>query len=146
MHSEEELFQAALDLGTKGYVLKESAVTDIAAAIKAVAAGESYLSPALSVPPLSPRPLAEEFEREHPGLLSLTAMERRVLRLLAADLSSKEIAAQLFVSPRTVESHRANVGGKLNLRGSLALMRFALAHHEELGRDFGPAQPKSSQD
>jgi DNA-binding CsgD family transcriptional regulator len=61
-------------------------------------------------------------------------------------LSSKEIAAQLFVSPRTIDTHRLNIGGKLNLHGSLALMRFALTHREELGRGFGTSQPKSSQD
>ncbi len=132
MHSEEEVFQAALDLGTKGYVLKESAVTDIAAAIKAVAAGEAYLSPALSSHLLKRQHAAGEFERAHPGLASLTPMERRVLRLIAADLSSKEIAAQLFVSPRTVETHRQNVSSKLDLHGSLALVRFALANRGKL--------------
>ncbi len=132
MHSEEELFQAALDLGTKGYVLKGSAVTDIAAAIKAVAAGEAYLSPALSSHLVNRQQAAGEFERAHPGLTSLTPMERRVLRLVAADLSSKEIAAQLFVSPRTVETHGQNLGSKLNLHGSLALVRFALANRGKL--------------
>ena len=132
MHSEEELFQAALDLGTKGYVLKESAMTDIAAAIKAVAAGDAYLSPKLSSHLVNRRPALDEFERAHPGLTSLTPMERRVLRLIANDLSSKEIAAQLFVSPRTVETHRQNISTKLNLHGSLALLRFALAHRAKL--------------
>ncbi len=132
MHSEEELFQAALDLGIKGYVLKESAVTDIAAAIKAVAAGEAYLSPALSSHLVHRRQAENEFERENPGLKSLTPMERRVLQLIAADLSSKEIAAELFVSPRTVETHRQNISGKLNVHGSLALVRFALAHRTKL--------------
>ena len=132
MHSEEELFQAALDLGTKGYVLKESAVTDIAAAIKAVAAGDAYLSPSLSSHLLKRRPGLDELDRIHPGLTSLTPMERRVLRLIASDLSSKEIAAQLFVSPRTVETHRQNISTKLNQHGSLALVRFALAHRGKL--------------
>ncbi len=132
MHSEEELFQAALDLGTKGYVLKESAVNDIAAAIKAVAAGEAYLSPALSSHLLKGRTGNSELAREYPGLATLTPMERRVLRLIADDLSSKEIAAQLFVSPRTVETHRQNISGKLELHGSLALVRFALANRGKL--------------
>ncbi|MDQ6860983.1 MAG: helix-turn-helix transcriptional regulator, partial [Verrucomicrobiota bacterium] len=73
-----------------------------------------------------------DFEREHPGLTSLTPMERRVLRLIASDLSSKEIAAQLFVSPRTVETHRQNIANKLELHGSLALVRFALANAGKL--------------
>lgn len=133
MHSEQELFEAALELGIKGYVLKESAVTDIVAAIKAVAAGQPYLSPALSAHVLKHRDTGEQDpDRIHPGLAALTPTERRVLGLIAADLSTKEIAAQLSVSPRTVETHRQNIGGKLNVRGSLALVRFALQHRSTL--------------
>lgn len=132
MHSEEELFEAALDLGIKGYVLKESAVTDIVAAIRSVAAGKPFLSPALSGGLLERRRQGRELDQLHPGLAELTPTERRVLRLIAADLSSKEIAAQLSVSPRTVETHRLNISGKLNVRGSLALMRFALQHKARL--------------
>ncbi|MBA2493126.1 MAG: response regulator transcription factor [Acidobacteria bacterium] len=68
MHSEEELFQAAMDLGIKGYVLKDSAITDVVASIKAVARGRSFLSPALSSLLLNRRRRAEELEREQPGL------------------------------------------------------------------------------
>ncbi len=132
MHSEKELFEAALELGIKGYVLKESAVTDIVAAIKAVAAGEPYLSPALSAQVLTRRGGEEGPDRLHPGLATLTPTERRVLGLIAADRSTKEIAAQLSVSPRTVETHRQNIGAKLHVRGSLALVRFALQHRADL--------------
>ena len=132
MHSEQELFEAALELGIKGYVLKESAVTDIVAAIKAVAAGQPYLSPALSAHVLARRSGEEDPTKIHPGLDTLTPTERRVLKLIAADQSTKEIAAQLSVSPRTVETHRQNIGAKLNVRGSLALVRFALQHKEQL--------------
>ena len=132
MHSEQELFEAALELGIKGYVLKESAVTDIVAAIKAVAAGEPYLSPALSAHVLTRRQGEEDPDRLHPRLATLTPTERRVLGLIASDLSTKEIAAQLSVSPRTVETHRQNIGAKLNVHGSLALVRFALQHHSAL--------------
>ena len=132
MHSEQELFEAALELGIKGYVLKESAVTDIVSAIKAVAAGELYLSPALSAQVLTRWGGEKDPDRLHPGLATLTPTERRVLRLIAADLSTKEIAAQLSVSPRTVETHRQNIGAKLHVRGSLALVRFALQHRADL--------------
>ncbi len=132
MHSEQELFEAALELGIKGYVLKESAVTDIVAAIKAVAAGQPFLSPALSAHVLTRRGGEEDPDRLHPGLATLTPTERRVLKLIAADLSTKEIAAQLSVSPRTVETHRQNIGAKLNVRGSLGLVRFALQHRAQL--------------
>ena len=132
MHSEQELFEAALELGIKGCVLKESAVTGIVAAIKSVAAGQPYLSPALSAHALTRQRREENPDQLHPGLATLTSTERRVLGLIAADQSTKEIAAQLSVSPRTVETHRQNIGGKLNVRGSLALVRFALQHRSEL--------------
>lgn len=132
MHSEEEIFQAAMDLGVQGYVLKDSAVTDIAASIKAVAAGRPYLSPALSPHLLRRRRRAEELDADRPGLHDLSPTERRVLKLIADDKTSREIAAELFISPRTVETHRTNICRKLDLRGSLALVRFAVAHKSEL--------------
>ena len=69
---------------------------------------------------------------EQPGLHDLSPMERRILKSIADNKSSKEIAAELFISPRTVETHRANICKKLNLHGSLALVKFALAHKSEL--------------
>lgn len=114
-------------------MLKEGAVTDIMAGIKSVAAGQPYLSPSLSTHLVNRRRRDDSFGRLHPGLADLTPpMERRVLGLIAADLSSKEIAAQLSVGPRTVEAHRLNIGGKLKVRDSLALVRFALQHRAQL--------------
>lgn len=132
MHSEQELFEAALELGIKGYVLKESAITDIVAAIQAVAAGQAYLSPALSGQVLTRRSSEADPARIYPGLAALTPTERRVLGLIASDQSTKEIAAQLAVSPRTVEAHRQNIAAKLHVHGSLALVRFALQHRRQL--------------
>ena len=131
MHSEEEIFQAAMDLGVKGYVLKDSAVTDIVSSIKSVAAQRPFLSPALSALLLNRRRRAEDFEREQPGLHLLTPTEKRVLKLIAEDKTSKEIGEELFISYRTVETHRANISRKLDLHGSLALVKFAVAHKSE---------------
>lgn len=132
MHSEEEAFQAALDLGIKGYVLKDSAVTDIVVGIKSVAAGKHYLSPSLSALLVNRRRRTDELEHEKPGLHQLSPTERRILKLIAEDKASKEIAKQLFVSPRTVETHRSNICRKLDLHGTLALVKFAVAHKSEL--------------
>ena len=132
MHSEDELFQAAMDLGVKGYVLKDSAVTDIVASIKSVAAGKPYLSPSLSAHLLNYRRRAADFSKSQPGLKDLSPAERRILKLIAEDKTSKEIAELLFVSPRTVETHRSNISKKLDLHGSLALIKFAAAHKSEL--------------
>ena len=132
MHSEEEIFQAAMDLGVKGYVLKDSAVTDIVSSIKSVAAQRPFLSPSLSALLLNRRRRAEEFEREQPGLHLLTPTEKRILKLIAEDKTSKQIGEELYISYRTVETHRANVSRKLDLHGSLALVKFAVAHKSEL--------------
>ena len=132
IHREEELFQAALDLGAKGYVLKDSAVTDIVAAIKSVAAGQPYISPQLSSYLLKHSKSVADLKARKPGLEDLTPTERRILKLIAQDKSSKEIAAELFISHRTVETHRTNISRKLELHGNLALVKFALEHKARL--------------
>ena len=132
IHREEELFQAAMDMGVKGYVLKDSATTDIVAGIKTVAGGRSYISPSLSEYLINRRGRAAELVKEKPGIEELTPMERRILKLIADDKTSKEIAEELFISHRTVETHRTNISRKLDLHGSLALIKFALAHKGQL--------------
>jgi DNA-binding NarL/FixJ family response regulator len=132
IHREEELFQAALNLGAKGYVLKDSAVTDIVAAIKAVAAGQPYISPQLSAYLFNRSRSAAALNSRKPGLEDLTPTERRILKLIAEDKTSKEIGEELFISPRTVETHRTNISRKLELHGHLTLVRFALEHKASL--------------
>lgn len=132
MHSEDEIFQTALDLGVNGYILKDSVTTDITAGIKAVAAGKAFISPALSMQMLNHRRRTDKFREEKPALDSLSVTERRVLRLIADEKTSKEIARELFISPRTVDTHRNNISKKLNLSGTLALIKFAITHRSEL--------------
>ena len=132
MHSEKEVFQAALDLNVLGYVVKDSAVTDIIAAIKSVAANRPFISSSLSALLLNRRRSSEDFENSNHGLNQLTPTERRILRLIAEEKTSKEIGEQLYISYRTVEKHRANISRKLDLQGSLALVKFAVAHKSEL--------------
>jgi DNA-binding NarL/FixJ family response regulator len=132
IHREEELFRAALDHGAIGYVLKDSAVTDIVASVKAAAAGQAFISPQLSAYLLKHRREADALSAQKPGLDTLTATERRVLRLIADNKTSKDIAAELFISHRTVETHRTNISRKLDLQGNLALVRFAIEHKSRL--------------
>ena len=132
MHGEEEIFQAALDLDVKGFVLKDSAVTDIIAAIKAVAENRPFFSSSVSALLLNRRRRVENFENENQNLSQLTVTERRILKLVADEKTSKEIGEQLYISYRTVETHRANISRKLNLQGSLALVKFAVAHKSEI--------------
>lgn len=126
MYREEETFNRALDLGVKGYVLKENAVEDIISSLASVSRGEHYLSPSISSYLVHRRGRAETLSARRPGLDDLTKAERRILKLIAEKKTSREIAAELFISPRTVEAHRANICAKLDLRGSHSLLQFAL--------------------
>jgi DNA-binding NarL/FixJ family response regulator len=126
MYKEEETCNLALDLGVKGFVLKENAVPDILASLVAVAAGGHYLSPSISGYLVKRRNRAETLAAHQPGLDDLTRAERRILKAIAEQKTSREIAAELFISHRTVEAHRANICAKLKLRGSHSLLRFAL--------------------
>ena len=132
MYKEENAFNRALDLGVKGYLLKDSAVTDIVAGIRAVANGQHFISPAISSYLINRHTRAGRLEDEKPGLKDLTPTERRILKLIADNKTSKEIAAELFISARTVDNHRTNIATKLELHGSHALLKFAFDHKSEL--------------
>ena len=115
----------------KGYVLKDSAAADIVNTITSVAAGRHYISPTISSYLVSRSERAAALVSSS-GLDSLTRTERRILRLIAEKKTSKEIGSELFVSPRTIDNHRANICLKLGLHGSNALLKFALEHRSEL--------------
>lgn len=132
MHKDEAAFNAALDAGVRGFVVKDGAANEIVGCIKSVAAGQSFFSSALSGHLLTRRDRADEFARQTPSINDLTASERRILRLIAEAKSNKEIAETLFISVRTVEHHRSNICSKLGLTGKNALLTFALTHKSEL--------------
>jgi DNA-binding NarL/FixJ family response regulator len=132
MLKDEQAFNKALNLGIEGYVLKENASSEILNCIAAVARGEAYVSPSLTDFLLSRRGRAAKLARHQPGIEDLTVAERRILKRIAAGQTTKEIAAELFVSPRTIESHRANICTKLNLTGSNRLLQFAIENRDSL--------------
>jgi DNA-binding NarL/FixJ family response regulator len=132
MYREPDLLNDALDLGVRGYVLKDSAPLEVVQAVIAAQAGEHYISPALSSQLISRRAHASALARTEPGLADLTAAERRILRLIADSKTSKEIASDLGVSYRTVENHRTHICDKLNIHGSHALLKFAIEHRSAL--------------
>ena len=132
MHKDAATFDAALDVGVKGYVVKDSAANEIIGCIKAVTAGQTFFSPALSGHLLARRERVDNFDRQIPSIKDLTASERRILRLIAEAKNNKEIAETLFISVRTVEHHRSNICAKLGLSGKNALLTFALTHRTEL--------------
>jgi len=129
---DEDMVNEAVNLGVKGYVLKDSALTDIVSCIKSVAGGQHYASSALTSYLVKRSSRAAALTEEKTGIKDLTPTERRVLKLIAEYKTSKEIAEELFISYRTVETHRANICQKLDLRGSHVLIKFALAHKSEL--------------
>ncbi len=130
MYKDASMLRRALDLGARGYVLKESAVTDLVTGLRLVADGRAYVSPALSSELLALRqtPVGT-------GVVGaeLTPAEDRVLRLIAQGLTSAEIGERLGIRPKTVENHRQHICSKLGLRGPQALLRFALERRAELG-------------
>lgn len=131
VHREGDFFDEAIELGAQGYVLKDSAITDIVSAIKAVAADQHFASPAMTSYLMNRRRAAPS-DRHKPGIHDLTPTERRIVELIAEYKTSREIAEELFISYRTVQTHRANICQKLGLQGNHALMKFALAHKAEL--------------
>ncbi len=131
-YKEESFFNRAMDLGVRGYVLKENAINDLTSGLLSVSRGETFLSPSISSFLLNRVRKLERQQTENKGLDHLTPTELRVLSLVADNCTSKEIGKRLFISPRTVDTHRNNIAGKLELRGSRGLLLFALEHKEEL--------------
>jgi DNA-binding NarL/FixJ family response regulator len=123
MHADAEYVARAVQDGADGYLLKDSAVQDLVAAIEAVQAGRAYYSPPVQ------RELSELLRaRSAPPrpMDTLTEREREVVQLVVKGLSTKEIARQLDISTRTVETHRANLMRKLNLKSVALLTQFAI--------------------
>jgi two-component system, NarL family, response regulator DegU len=126
MHKEEQLFNRAMDLGVLGFVSKENAATEIAEGIRAVAKGKHYVCSMFSHFLIRRSDSQWTRPKQATGLDLLTVAERNVLKLIAKNMSSKEIAKQLLISPKTVDNHRTNICAKLNIHGSHALLRFLL--------------------
>ena len=120
MHSERQFVDGMMTAGAAGYLLKNTAARELNDAIAAVMRGESYLS----------RQAAEALEspQQGRGAGELSPREREVLQLLAEGKSSKEIAEVLFLSTRTVETYRAQIMDKLNIRSIAGLTKYAVRH------------------
>jgi DNA-binding NarL/FixJ family response regulator len=132
MLKDEAAFNKAMSLGVKGYVLKENAVSEIIACMVAVAGNQPYISPSMSGFLLRRHEKVQALDEHVPGLSDLTVAERRILKRIADKKTTKDIAAELCISPRTVETHRANICTKLNLKGNNSLLQFALENREVL--------------
>lgn len=120
-HDEDQYVTAAFQAGVRGYVLKTETASDLVQAIRRVCSSEVYLSPGVS------QTLVEAYlSRSGLPAESLSARERQVLQLVGEGKSTKEIATLLFISVKTVESHRARIMQKLGIHDVAGLVRYAI--------------------
>ena len=127
MHSKIQYITEALQAGANGYVVKESAADRLIQGLEAVSRGEYFLDSSLShsvVKRLVDLP-EQELRISDKSYGTLTAREQQVLRMVAEGRSTKDIAGDLFISPKTVDNHRANIMEKLNLHNTIELVRYA---------------------
>ncbi len=129
---DEKFLNQAVDLGIEGYLLKRNCAKEILDGILKVASGEAYVTPDLTNFLLKRRGKFELLNRRQPGMTQLTATERRVLKSISQGKTSREIATNFGISPRTVDSHRAHICEKLGLSGSNRLLQFALEQRDAL--------------
>ena len=119
-HDEHQYVAQALRCGVKGYVLKNQVASDLVLAIRQVHAGHVYLSPGIS------RAVAETYAGPDSSTDALSVRERQVLQLIAESKSTKNIAALIGLSPKTVESHRTKLMRKLDIHDTAGLVRYAI--------------------
>lgn len=124
-HTDDGYLQQLIQAGSNGYVLKQSAPTELIRAIRLVSQGDSYLDPALT------EKVMGGYIRQSNALrgakkVELTDRETEVLRLVAWGYSNKEIATRLEISVKTVEAHKANAMAKLNIKSRIDIVRYAI--------------------
>lgn len=124
MHKEESFIKAAMDAGVSGYVVKDDAAHELVDAIHAVFRGDVYLSPRIAGSVVQALRGGPPQKVPH-----LTPRERDVVRLLSEGLTSKEIAARLDLSPKTVDGHRASIMDKLGIRSVAGIVKYAIRNH-----------------
>jgi DNA-binding NarL/FixJ family response regulator len=127
MHAKIDYIVESFQAGATGYVVKESAAEGLLMGLKSVSKGDYYLDSSLShevVENLLRFPL-KEAKITDDGYSSLTPREQEVLRLLAEGLSSRKVAEKLYISPKTVENHRANIMNKIGVHSTIELVRYA---------------------
>ena len=132
MYKDEDIFNTALDLGARAYVLKEDAVDHIVGALQTVAEGGLFVGDSVSEIGKRRTDSVRALLLSKPQLESLTPAERRILKLIAEDRTTKEIADFLNISSKTVENHRLSICNKLNIHGSHSLLKFAFDHKSHL--------------
>ncbi len=128
MHSTSEHIFRALQAGARGYLLKESAGAEVVQAVRAVYAGDRYLTPKVADRVVQDYVRSRKQGEPLSPLEGLSRREREVLQLVVEGYSSAEIAEQLFLSPKTVETYRSRLMKKLGIEDLPGLIRFAIQH------------------
>ena len=129
MHANPAYVRRALDAGAMGFMIKDSAPVELDLALRALSAGQSYITPRLAVQMAGVQ--VSHSTAEKPPLESLTARQREVLRLIGEGQSTKQIASVLQLSAKTVETHRARIMEKLGLRSGVQLTHYAISHRDD---------------
>ncbi len=124
MHATEEYVCQALQAGASGYLLKDSGIAELGLAVRAVARGETYLSPSVSKHVIAR--YSQRTSSEPKGIELLTPRQREILRLIALGQSTKVIAWILGISGKTVETHRMQLMNRLDIHEIAGLVRFAM--------------------
>ena len=124
MHAGEEYFQQALESGAAGYLLKDADRMELELAIRTVIRGEIYLTP--TVAKYAVDAYRQRKEGDQGPLVCLSSRQKEILQLIAEGYANKEIAQRLDLSPRTVETHRAELMERLNIRDVPGLVKFAI--------------------
>ena len=125
MHADRRFVMGILEAGANGYLLKDSAFAELILAVKAVAKGKMYSSPSIAETVVK-NSLEKLDHREEGSSVMLSGREREVLQMIAEGKSTKEIALKLFVSTKTVETHRKQIMDKLNIRTVAGLTKYAI--------------------
>ena len=125
MHSDRRFVLGMLEAGASGYLLKDCAFGELANAIHQVSAGNTYLSPQIADVVVKGY-LNKANSSSVIGATILTSREREILQLIAEGLTAKEIAAHVFLSIKTIETHRRNIMQKLNMRSTADLTKYAI--------------------
>jgi DNA-binding NarL/FixJ family response regulator len=131
MHNKESIFNRAMSLGAYGFLMKDSALVEIIEALSVVTSGKKYISKSLT-DLLINRVSTQPVNNPSTKISALTSTELKIVKLISQNKSSKEIAEDLSVSIRTVETHRSNMCSKLELYGTNSLLKFALENKELL--------------
>ena len=125
MYTNEEYIFQILNAGANGYLVKETAFQDLISAIKAVYKNEAFMSPSISKKVINSYIKRAQNDEEETCEV-LTTREREILQLIAEGNSSKKIAELLFISPKTVETHRTHIMDKLNIHNRTGLVKYAI--------------------